>query len=98
METNHTLTLILGAIAVGTAIWATSAILELLAKLVGKFAIAAISLVLVGIYLKVYVGVDIWQSLIDCGEVIVSALGQVGQAIGYLFTQVTTAASEKINF
>ncbi len=94
METNSTLTLILGAIALGASIWATSAILELLAKLVGKFAIAAISLILVAIYLKVYVGVDIWQSLIDFGQIITSAIGQLVQAISSLFSQVGSAANE----
>ena len=88
METNQTLSLILGAIALGAAIWATSAILELLAKLVGKFAIAAISLVLVAIYLKVYVGVDIWLSLTDFGQVVISSASQLMDAVYSLFSQV----------
>ena len=93
METNQTLSLILGAIALGAAIWATSAILELLAKLVGKFAIATISLVLVAIYLKVYVGVDIWLSLTDFGQVVISSVGQLVQAVSSLFSQVGSVAS-----
>jgi hypothetical protein len=94
METNHSLTLILGAIALGAAIWSTSAILELLAKLVGKFAIAAISLVLVVVYLKIYVGIDIMQSLADFGQVIVSGFGQLIQAVSSLFSQLGSVASE----
>jgi hypothetical protein len=93
METNQTLSLILGAIALGAAIWATSAILELLAKLVGKFAIAAISLVLVAIYLKVYVGVDIWLSLTDFGQVVISSFGQLRETVYALFSQVGSAAN-----
>lgn len=92
METNHTLSLILGAIAVGAAIWATSAILELLAKLVGKFAIAAISLILVAIYLKVYVGIDIWQSITDFGQLVIEGVGQLVQIVFSLFTQVNLQA------
>jgi hypothetical protein len=94
METKQTLSLILGAIALGAAIWATSAILELLAKLVGKFAIASISLVLVGIYLKVYVGVDIWQSLIDFGQIVVSAIGQLIQSVFSLFPQAGSVVND----
>ena len=94
METNQTLSLILGAIALGAAIWATSAILELLAKLVGKFAIAAISLVLVAIYLKVYVGVDIWQSLTNFGQLVITGFGQLVQAVSSLFSQVSSVANE----
>jgi hypothetical protein len=94
METKQTLSLILGAIALGAAIWATSAILELLAKLVGKFAIASISLVLVGIYLKVYVGVDIWQSLIDFGQIVVSAIGQLIQSVSSLFPQAGSVVND----
>ncbi|NMF60655.1 hypothetical protein [Pseudanabaena yagii] len=89
MEINNTLTLILGAIAVGAAIWATSTILELLAKLVGKFAIAAISLILVAIYLKVYVGIDVWQSLMDFGQLVIDGVGQLVQGVSYLFSQVS---------
>jgi len=88
MEINNALSLILGAVAVGAAIWATSAILELLAKLVGKFAIAAISLVLVAIYLKVYVGIDILQSLTDFGQLVIDAVGQLVQIVFSLFSQV----------
>ena len=80
METANPLTLILGVIALGLAIWVTSAILELLAKLVGKFAIATISLVLVAIYLKVYVGVDIWQSVSDFGQLVMLEAGQLAKA------------------
>lgn len=88
MEINNALSLILGAVAVGAAIWATSAILELLAKLVGKFAIAGISLVLVAIYLKVYVGIDILQSLTDFGQLVIDAVGQLVQIVFSLFSQV----------
>ncbi|WP_271253179.1 hypothetical protein [Pseudanabaena sp. Chao 1811] len=88
MEINNALSLILGAVAVGAAIWATSAILELLAKLVGKFAIAAISLILVAIYLKVYVGIDILQSLTDFGQLVIDAVGQLVQIVFSLFSQV----------
>jgi hypothetical protein len=94
METNQTLSLILGAISLGAAIWATSAILELLAKLVGKFAIAAISLVLVAIYLNVYVGVDIWQSLVDFGQIVIVAIGQLVDAVSSLFSQVGSVVNE----
>ena len=94
METTNPLTLILGAIALGAAIWATSAILELLAKLVGKFAIAAISLVLVAIYLKVYVAVDIWQSLADFGQLLITGFGQLVQAVSSLFSQASSMANE----
>jgi hypothetical protein len=94
METNQTLSLILGAIALGAAIWATSAILEILAKLVGKFAIAAISLVLVAIYLNVYVGVDIWQSLVDFGQIVIVAIGQLVDAVSSLFSQVGSVVNE----
>ncbi|BBC24488.1 hypothetical protein [Pseudanabaena sp. ABRG5-3] len=88
MEINNALSLILGAVAVGAAIWATSAILELLAKLVGKFAIAGVSLVLVAIYLKVYVGIDILQSLTDFGQLVIDAVGQLIQIVFSLFSQV----------
>jgi hypothetical protein len=88
MEINNALSLILGAVAVGAAIWATSAILELLAKLVGKFAIAGVSLVLVAIYLKVYVGIDILQSLTDFGQLVIDAFGQLVQIVFSLFSQV----------
>lgn len=88
MEINNALSLILGAVAVGAAIWATSTILELLAKLAGKFAIAAISLVLVAIYLKVYVGIDILQSLTDFGQLVIDAVGQLVQIVFSLFSQV----------
>ncbi|GBO52241.1 hypothetical protein APA_5331 [Pseudanabaena sp. lw0831] len=94
METNQTLSLILGAIALGAAIWATSAILELLAKLVGKFAIATISLVLVAIYLKVYVGVDIWQSLVDFGQIVIATIGQLVDAVSSLFSQAGSVVNE----
>jgi hypothetical protein len=94
METTNPLTLILGAIALGAAIWATSAILELLAKLVGKFAIAAISLVLVVAYLKIYIGIDIMHSLTDFGQVVVSGFGQLIQAVSSLFSQFGSVANE----
>lgn len=87
MEINNALSLILGAVAVGAAIWATSAILELLAKLVGKFAIAAVSLVLVAIYLKVYVGIDILHSLTDFGQLVIDSVGQLFQVVFSLFSQ-----------
>lgn len=87
METSHTLTLILGAIAVGATIWATSAILEYLAKLAGKLVIIVISFALVVIYLKIYVGIDIFQSLTDFGNVAITGITQLLQAVSALISQ-----------
>ena len=87
METSHTLTLMLGAIAVGSAIWATSVTLEYLVKLAGKLVITIISFALVVIYLKVYVGTDIFQSLTDFGNVAIIGTRQLLKTVSALISQ-----------
>ena len=87
METSHTLTLMLGAIAVGSAIWATSVTLEYLVKLAGKLVITIISFALVVIYLKVYVGIDIFQSLTDFGNVDIIGTRQLLKTVSALISQ-----------
>jgi hypothetical protein len=87
METSHTLTLMLGAIAVGSAIWATSVTLEYLVKLAGKLVITIISFALVVIYLKVYVGIDIFQSLTDFGNVAIIGTRQLLKTVSALISQ-----------
>jgi hypothetical protein len=46
------------------------------------------------VYLKIYVGIDIMQSLADFGQVIVSGFGQLIQAVSSLFSQLGSVASE----
>jgi hypothetical protein len=46
------------------------------------------------VYLKIYVGIDIMQSLTDFGQVVVSGFGQLVQAVSSLFSQLGSVANE----